>query len=131
MAEKVSATTLAKVYDSNPSEAKKMYEGKNLQISGKILGGIMVDSRDWPVLDISPKKPRTSIKCFFTRDIYLPEEVLNEETGNYEEYECCDIDEGRRVTIEGYVEKVDTSSRYSAYKLTDCKLVSLEIRSKD
>lgn len=107
--EKVSAETLGKAYVSNRYKAQKTYQGKTLEVRGKInamgsAGGIPVIKFEY----LEGAGHFGNTLCFVSSDDPL----------------LADIETGGYATIRGYVSEVDTSNDMEAYKLTNCKIIS-------
>ncbi|MBR1657875.1 MAG: hypothetical protein IJ697_05360 [Synergistaceae bacterium] len=109
-AERVSAETLGKAYASNPYKAQKTYEGKILEVRGKIER--MTSNGGTPVIEFEYQdwgKSKFAItSCFVSSNDPL----------------LADIETGGYATIRGYVSKVNTGHWPEAYKLTNCKIIS-------
>ena len=109
--ETVSAETLLKAYMSNPYKARKTYQGKTLEVRGKIN-------------EMQTLYGKPAVSFMYT------------ERGNLSEAWCyistndpllVDLERGKNATIRGYVSEADTSSNfpeYVGYVLTDCKIIS-------
>ncbi len=103
---KVPASTLIEAYVSNPYKAQKTYQGKTLEVRGKIYG--MTSEDGVPIIIFRDVYKMVMIRCYVSRNDSL---LADLETGGY-------------ATIRGYVSEVYTEM--SVYKLTNCTIISAE-----
>lgn len=106
----VSAETLLRAYVGNPFKAEKQYKGKTVRLHGEITGIKTEDGVPTVEFDMyfSDLNQRAVAVCFVPRT----DPLLSE------------IETGKNITIQGYVEKVDTALWNKAFRLTDCKIIS-------
>ena len=107
--ETVSAETILKAYISNRYKAQKTYQGKTLEVRGKIFE--METKYGKPAVSFkytNEKSEWNRVWCY----ISINDPLL------------ADIETGKNATIRGYVSHVDTADYREAYQLTDCKIIS-------
>ena len=108
--EAVSPETLLRVYVGNPFKAEKQYKGKIVRLKGEITG--IKTEEGMPIVEFdtyfSDLNQRAIAVCFIPRNDPL----------------LSDIETGKNITVQGYVEKVDTELWNKAFRITDCKIIS-------
>ena len=108
--EAVSPETILRVYVGNPFKAEKQYKGKTVRLYGEITGIKTEDGM--PIVEFdsyfSDLNQRAIAVCLVPRN----DPLLSE------------IETGKNITIQGYIEKVDTELWNKAFRLTDCKIIS-------
>lgn len=108
--EAISPETLLRVYVGNPFKAEKQYKGKFVRLKGEVTGiktedGIPVVEFDVYFSDLNQRAIAT---CFIPRTDPL----------------LSVIETGKNITVQGYVEKVDTELWNKAFRITECKIIS-------
>lgn len=108
--EAVSPETLLRVYVGNPFKAEKQYKGKIVRLHGEITGIKTEDGMPTVEFDVyfSDLNQRAIAVCFIPREDPL----------------LSVIETGKNITVQGYVEKVDTELWNKAFRITDCKIIS-------
>ncbi|MBR4195717.1 MAG: hypothetical protein IKQ95_03285 [Synergistaceae bacterium] len=106
----VSPETLLRVYVGNPFKAEKQYKGKIVRLNGEITGIKTEDGMPAVEFDIyfSDLNQRAVAVCFIPRNDPL----------------LSVIETGKNITVQGYVEKVDTELWNKAFSITECKIIS-------
>ena len=108
---KVPASTLIDAYLSNPYKAQKTYQGKTLEVRGKIYELTSEDGVPVIIFWYDRDGYKSAwIRCYVSRNDSL---LADLETGGY-------------ATIRGYVSEVYTGEWIYAYKLTNCIIISAE-----
>ena len=108
--EAISPETILRAYVSNPFKAEKNYRGKIVRLHGEITG-IKTDE-GMPIVEFdlyfSDLNQRAIATCYIPRE----DPLLSE------------IETGKSITVQGYVEKVDTELWNKAFSITNCKIIS-------
>ncbi|MBQ3446261.1 MAG: hypothetical protein IJG37_01280 [Synergistaceae bacterium] len=108
--ETLSPETILRAYVVNPFKAEKNYRGKTVRLQGEITG-IKTDE-GMPIVEFdsyfSDLNQRAIATCYISRD----DPLLSE------------IETGKSITVQGYIEKVDTELWNKAFRLTNCKIIS-------
>ncbi|MBR0150855.1 MAG: hypothetical protein IJP89_05790 [Synergistaceae bacterium] len=102
--ERVSVETLGEAFEANPYRAQKTYQGKNLEVSGKIYGFKSINKEPIIYFIYSQRE----VNCYVSENDPLIAEVTK----------------GENATIRGYVSEVNPLSRMQEYTLTNCKIIS-------
>ena len=108
--EAISPETLLRAYVGNPFKAEKQYKGKMVMLHGEITGIKTEDGIPTVEFDVyfSDLNQRAIAVCFIPREDPL----------------LAEIETGKNITLQGYVENIDTESWNKAFRITDCKIIS-------
>lgn len=108
--EAISPETLLRAYVGNPFKAEKQYKGKVVQLHGEITGIKTEDGIPTVEFDVyfSDLNQRAIAVCFIPREDPL----------------LAEIETGKNITLQGYVENIDTELWNKAFRITDCKIIS-------
>ena len=102
--ERVSVETLGEAFRSNPYRAKKTYQGKNLEVRGKV--GSFGSKNNEPVIRFYYNG--VTVNCCISENDPL----------------IADVTKGENTTIRGYVSEIAPLDVMEAYKLISCKIIS-------
>ena len=108
--EAISPETLLRAYVGNPFKAEKQYKGKMVMLHGEITGIKTEDGIPTVEFDVyfSDLNQRAIAVCFIPREDPL----------------LAEIETGKNITLQGYVENIDTEAWNKAFRITDCKIIS-------
>ena len=108
--EEISPETLLRAYVGNPFKAEKQYKGKIVRLHGEITAIKADDGIPTVEFDVyfSDLNQRAVAVCFVPREDPL----------------LAEIETGKNITIQGYVENIDTEAWNKAFRITDCKIIS-------